>query len=90
MGAARTPASPASAEPKPNTAVTQSDTSMPKARVMVGFSVQARITAPTRVRSMTNQFSEQTTTETTMAKSRKVGKKMNPRLVAPESCGGGA
>src|SRR2546421_13053587 len=90
MGAARTPARPASAEPNPNTAVTHNETSMPKARVMVGFSVQARMTAPTRVRSMMNQVSEQITTETTMAKRRKVGKAMNPRLVAPEGCGGGA
>jgi len=37
-----------------------------------------------------NQVSEQTTTEIPMAKRRKVGKTMNPRLVAPASCGGGA
>ena len=76
MGAARTPASPARVAPKPNTAVTQSETSIPNARVMVGFSVQARTTAPTRVRSTTNQVSAQTMTDTTMAKSRKVGKTM--------------
>ena len=90
MGAAKTPASPASAAPNPKTAVIQSDTSMPNARVMVGFSVQARTTAPTRVRSMTNQVSTHTTTDTMMANKRKVGKTMKPRFVAPASCAGGA
>ena len=70
MGAARTPARPASAAPNPKTAVTHKETSMPKARVMVGFSVQARTTAPTRVRSMTNQVRPQMSTEMTMANSR--------------------
>ena len=63
IGAASTPASPASAMPNPNTGVTHRRTSMPSARVSSGRSVDARTITPTRVFVSTSHTSTDTTIE---------------------------
>ena len=60
IGAASTPASPASAMPKPNTGVTQRPTLMPRARERSAFSVEARTIMPTRVLVSSNHTPTQT------------------------------
>src|SRR6266545_1758548 len=64
IGAARTPAKPARATPKPNTGVTQRPTLMPSARVSSGRSVAARTTMPTRLWVSAYHTATQTRPET--------------------------
>ncbi len=65
IGAARTPANPASATPKPYVKVTINGTLTPNASVSGAFSVPARSKAPSLVRSMTYQVPKHTTSEAT-------------------------
>src|SRR4028118_1758538 len=86
--AARTPASPASATPKPKVRVTRSGTFTPKAWVRPGFSVAARRYAPSLVRSITNQVAKHTTRETPITQARETGSTMKPRVHTPVGAGG--
>ncbi len=88
VGAARTPASAASATPKPNVTVTSRRVSMPNARTSTGFSVAARIRAPTGVRSTTYHVSAHSATATTITNSLYVGYTVNPMFVTPDSTSG--
>jgi len=67
-GAASTPASPASAMPKPNTGVTQRLTLMPRARLRSASSVAARTIMPIRVPVSSAHTARQTSSEKTQAK----------------------
>jgi hypothetical protein len=73
VGAASTPASAATATPKPNVTVTSRRTSIPSARAITGFSVAARMRAPTAVRSITNHVAAHSTSATTITNSLYVG-----------------
>ena len=70
FGAAKTPASAASATPNANVALINRLVSMPNARVSSGFSVAARMRAPTGVRSMTTYTAAHTTIDTTITNRR--------------------
>ncbi len=80
IGAASTPASPASAMPKPKTGVTQRPTSMPNARVSSGRSVAARTTMPTRVRASSHHTATQSSTAKPKTNTRYAGKSKSPRF----------
>ena len=79
-GAASTPASPASAMPKPNTGVTQRPTLIPRARVRSGASVAARTIMPMRVCVSSRPTATHTTTEKRQANTEYVERVRLPQL----------
>ena len=70
MGAASTPAKPASPTPKPKVSEIISGTFTPKASTSRGFSVPARSSAPRRVFSMISQVARHAITEATTTQAR--------------------
>ena len=62
---------------------------MPNARVTTGFSVLARMIAPTRVFSITNHVSRHTTNDRAITNRRYFGNTTKPRFTTPDSTSGG-
>ena len=90
IGAASTPASPASATPKPNTGVTQRPDVDAEGPGQLGRSVAARTTMPTRVRVSSSQTRTQTTTANAEHEDL-VGRVVEqPEVDRPASSGGGS